>query len=189
MDSRVVPALRGSGARGVLPFADELPAPASSAGYQGGGGGRRSFASRGAATVALLCRPPPLARRTHLRGHSLRGHPPACPPRASMRARPLPAARRTRAGGRGAAGGDATARHGGADRAGARRILHVWVRRGSGGQGHRFVLGQCDRSVCMIAHLRMGGCRQSGQMWCWVHACGVLGAGGTPTTMRAVSNW
>ena len=39
----------------------------------------------------------------------------------------------------------------------------------------------------MIAHLRMGGCRQSGQMWCWVHACGVLGAGGTPTTMRAVS--
>ena len=49
--------------------------------------------------------------------------------------------------------------------------------------------GQCDRSACMIAHLRMGGCRQSGQMWCWVHACGVLGAGGTPTTMRAVSNW
>eukprot|EP01046_Picozoa_sp_COSAG06_P059392 COSAG06_NODE_12269_length_1401_cov_8.253456_2_plen_42_part_01 len=41
------------------------------------------------------------------------------------------------------------------------------------------VLGQCDWSVCLIAHLRMGGCRQSGQMWCWVHACGVLGAGGT----------
>jgi len=51
------------------------------------------------------------------------------------------------------------------------------------------VLGQCDRSACMIAHLRMGGCSQSGQMWWWVHACGVLGVGGTPTTMRAVSNW
>jgi hypothetical protein len=96
-----------------------------------------------------------------------------------------PLRRAGRAGGRGAAGGGVARR--GADRAGGGEF-HA-ARRGSGGQGHRLVLGQCDRSACMIAHLRMGGCRQSGQMWCWVHACGVLGAGGTPTTMRAVSNW
>ena len=34
------------------------------------------------------------------------------------------------------------------------------------GQGHGLVLGQCDRSACLVAHLRMGGCRQSGQMRC-----------------------
>eukprot|EP01046_Picozoa_sp_COSAG06_P064636 COSAG06_NODE_15533_length_1063_cov_10.250000_1_plen_272_part_00 len=34
-------------------------------------------------------------------------------------------------------------------------------------QGHGLVLGQCDRSACLVAHLRMGGCRQSGQMRCW----------------------
>ena len=33
-------------------------------------------------------------------------------------------------------------------------------------QGHGLVLGQCDRSACLVAHLRMGGCRQSGQMRC-----------------------
>ena len=33
-------------------------------------------------------------------------------------------------------------------------------------QGHGLVLGQCDLSACLVAHLRMGGCRQSGQMRC-----------------------
>ena len=123
--SRVVLALRGSGARGVLPFSAELPAGARHPRREirGGGGGRRSFASsRFSARWLSLCPAanPPRAVQPPAppRPPAPNRHPPARPPRASMRPR---LRRAGRAGGRGAAGGGVARR--GADRAGARRIF------------------------------------------------------------------